>query len=62
MNIINYIKSTKEELNLVSWVSRAQATNHTIFVVALSIFVAVFLSVVDFGLKNALAKFLENIY
>jgi preprotein translocase subunit SecE len=48
MKIVEYIKETKGELKHVSWPTRKQAIVFTAIVVALSVFVAVFLGLFDF--------------
>jgi preprotein translocase subunit SecE len=47
MNLINYLKETKEELKHVSWPTQKQITYFTILVIIISILVAVFLSFFD---------------
>ena len=44
---IAYIRESREELNKVTWPTRSQTKNYTILVIALSIVVAVFFSVLD---------------
>ena len=47
MNLINYLKETKEELKHVSWPTQKQIMNFTILVIVISIFVAAFLGFFD---------------
>ncbi|MCK5591959.1 MAG: preprotein translocase subunit SecE [Candidatus Pacebacteria bacterium] len=47
MNLINYLKETKEELKHVSWPTQKQITNFTILVIIISIFIALFLGFFD---------------
>jgi len=48
MGLTDYIKETKGELKHVSWPTRKQAVAFTIIVVAISIFVALYLGLFDF--------------
>ena len=50
--IINYFKSITVELRKVSWLTKEQLINSTIIVGVFSIFVAVFLFILDFGLTR----------
>ena len=45
--VTTYIKESREELNKVTWPTRSQTKNYTILVIALSVAVAVFFSVLD---------------
>ena len=47
MNLVNYLKETKEELKHVSWPTQKQITNFTILVIIISIAVAAFLGFFD---------------
>ena len=50
--IINYFKSITVELRKVSWLTKEQLINSTVIVGVFSIFVAVFLFILDFGLTR----------
>ena len=50
--IINYFKSITVELRKVSWLTKEQLINSTLIVGVFSIFVAVFLFILDFGLTR----------
>jgi preprotein translocase subunit SecE len=60
MNLFTYFKSVRAELKEVAWPTRAQTVSFTIIVILLSVFFAVFLGGVDFGLKTALTHFLNK--
>ena len=50
--IVEYFKSSIEELKKVKWPTRKEAVNHTILVVLICIFMAVFLGLLDFALTH----------
>ena len=58
--IIKYLKETKAELKEVTFPSTSQTITYTVIVVAISMLVAVTLGVTDFGLREALTKFLAR--
>lgn len=60
MNLLNYLKETKAELKEVKFPSTSQTVVYTIAVIGLSILVAALLGGVDFGLREALTKFLAR--
>lgn len=60
MNLLNYLKETKAELKEVRFPTRAQTIVYTMAVIGLSILVAAILGGVDFGLREALTKFLAR--
>ncbi len=49
--LVNYIKASYAELKKVDWPSKSQTTKHTILVVGISLFFAIFFTIMD--------KFLE---
>lgn len=55
-----YFRESRDELRKVVWPSRKQTVNDTIMVIALSLFVAVFLGALDFGLNILLDRFIVN--
>jgi preprotein translocase subunit SecE len=55
MKIVEYVKDTRGELKHVSWPTRKQAVIFTAIVIALSIFVALFLGLFDFLFTKALS-------
>ncbi len=58
--LISYFRESRDELRKVVWPSRKQTVNDTIVVVAISLFVAVFLGSLDllmnFGLEKLVVK------
>ena len=55
MNPVAYLKDTKSELKLVRWPSYQTTINLTGIVLALSIFVGVYVGALDFGFTNLLS-------
>ena len=53
---IDFLKDVKVELSKVNWPTRDQTIQYTAVVVGVSLFLAVFLGLVDFGLESALSK------
>lgn len=58
MNLLNYFKETRGELKHVSWPTRSQATNFTLVVIGLSIFVALLLGLSDYIFLQILELFI----
>jgi len=54
--IIDFFKEVKSELGKVNWPSKKQVKNHTIVVIAFSLFMAVFLGFIDLLLSLGLRK------
>ena len=54
---ISFLKDVKMELSKVNWPTREQTIQYTLVVVGLSLFLAVFLGLVDIGLEALLSKF-----
>jgi preprotein translocase subunit SecE len=52
--IIQFLKDVKVELTKVVWPTRREAVKATLVVILFSLFVAVFLGIVDFGLNRFL--------
>ncbi|MFH0755495.1 MAG: preprotein translocase subunit SecE [bacterium] len=56
MKILNYILETKEEMKHVSWPTKNQTIMFTIFIILISILIAIYLGFFDYlfslGLKN----------
>ncbi len=61
MSLIQYLKDTKAELKHVSWPTRKQTLIYTSLVIAISVFVAVYLGVFDFVFSSLLFKTLFGI-
>lgn len=59
MSFFQYLKDTRGELRHVAWPTRTQTMIYTILVVALSIFVALYLGFFDYVFTNGLARLLE---
>jgi preprotein translocase SecE subunit len=57
MSLITYIKDTQGELKHVSWPTRNQAIAFTVVVVAISVFVSLYLGFFDYVLRLILEKF-----
>jgi preprotein translocase subunit SecE len=59
-NLITYLRESREELRKVVWPNRQETRNNTLLVIGISLFVAVFLGVIDLGLNyvmnNVLAR------
>lgn len=58
MKLVEYIKETRSELKHVSWPTRQQAVAFTAIVIAISVFVAVFLGLFDYLFTLAIEKFI----
>lgn len=54
--ISSYFRESKDELKKVVWPSRKQTINHTVLVVAISLFVAAFLGLVDLAMNYGIEK------
>ena len=52
--ITNYLKGAREELTKVVWPSRETTINHTLVVIGVSVFVALFLGLIDMILSKVL--------
>jgi preprotein translocase subunit SecE len=48
MGIVSYVQSAKGELRHVSWPTRKQVISFTALVVAISLFVAAYLGILDY--------------
>ena len=57
---IRYIQDTRREMAHVSWPTRAQTMGFTIMVLAISVFIALYLSVFDYGFTQGLRATLEH--
>ena len=60
MNPIQFLKEAKAEMTKVVWPSRKEVVRITIAVIILSLVVAAFLGVVDFGLTRLFEYVVEN--
>ncbi|MSR85198.1 preprotein translocase subunit SecE [Candidatus Uhrbacteria bacterium] len=59
-SIIGYVRSSKAELEKVSWPSRQDTIRYSALVIAVSIFVAVFFAALDFGLGKGVDALLAR--
>ena len=58
-NFISYLKNVRAELQHVVWPSRKQTIIHTVIVILLSAFAAVFIGVVDYFLTSGVGSLLN---
>lgn len=58
-NLWQYFKESKEELKKVAWPTRKATWRNTWIVIGFSLFLAVFLGVLDFAFNYALEWFLK---
>jgi preprotein translocase SecE subunit len=56
MSFIQYLKDTRGELNHVAWPTRLQTIVYTILVIAISLFVAVYLGFFDHIFTTGLGR------
>ena len=56
--IVQFLKEVRVELAKVSWPTRNQTVLYTLVVIGISLFMAVFLGLLDFGYKFIIDKFL----
>jgi preprotein translocase subunit SecE len=59
-NLISYLRESREELKKVAWPNRRDTRNNTMLVIGISVFVAVFLGLIDLGLNYVLNNFLAR--
>ena len=57
-SIMQFLKEVRVELAKVSWPTRNQTVLYTLVVIGISLFMAVFLGLLDFGFKTIIDKFL----
>lgn len=55
---VQYLISSKAELKKVSWPTRKETTKHTLIVIGISLFVAIFLGVLDIAFARVLSLFI----
>ncbi len=56
--VVSYVKESRDELRKVAWPSRKVVIQDTIIVVAVSLAMAAFFGVADFGLSKGLEQLL----
>ena len=57
---IDYLRSSKNELTKVTWPSKQETTRYSIMVITISLGVAVFFGVMDYGLGKIMNATLAN--
>jgi len=58
LKLTSYISESRQELKKVNWPSRQETIRLTIIVIGISIGLAAFLGIIDFGLRYVLEIFL----
>ena len=58
--LTNYIKESRQEMKKVVWPSKKETINYTLAVVIISLGLALFFAVVDFGLNIGLEKIISR--
>lgn len=53
-SLVTYLREAREELRKVSWPRWPETRNNTLLVIGISLFVAVFLGLLDLGLNYIL--------
>ncbi|MBU1132353.1 preprotein translocase subunit SecE [Patescibacteria group bacterium] len=56
--LVSYVLASKAELKKVNWPTKKETTKHTLIVIGISLFVALFLGVLDYAFTKILALFL----
>lgn len=56
--IFNYFREAREELKKVVWPTRKETQNNTMLVIGISLFVSVFLGLLDLGLTYVLNTYI----
>lgn len=56
--LVQFLKEVRVELAKVSWPTRNQTILYTLVVIGISLFLAAFLGLMDFGYKFIIDKFL----
>ncbi|HAU07672.1 MAG: preprotein translocase subunit SecE [Candidatus Yanofskybacteria bacterium RIFOXYD1_FULL_44_17] len=56
--IINFLKEVRVELSKVTWPTKKQTTVYTLVVIGISLFLAIFLGLLDFFFEFLLNKFI----
>jgi len=60
MNILfKYLKESKEEFKKVTWPTKKATINYSLLVIAISIFLAIFIGLSDFILNSGLEKIVD---
>ncbi len=53
--LVKYVLESKAELKKVTWPTKQETVKHSLLVIGISLFVALFLGIIDFGLTKLLA-------
>lgn len=61
MRFIQYLQETKAELANVTWPTKKETFNHTLLVIAISVFVGLFLAALDFGFQRAVTQLINSL-
>lgn len=56
MSVFSYIKETQAELRHVAWPTRAQTIVYTVLVIAISLFISIYLGLFDYLFTSTLAR------
>ncbi|MBU1131607.1 preprotein translocase subunit SecE [Patescibacteria group bacterium] len=56
--LIQYVKDSRAELKKVVWPSKKETQNHTLMVIGISLAVAAFLGIIDYGLNLVIELFI----
>ena len=54
--LVSYFKESKDELKKVIWPSRSETIKYTLLVMAISVGMAIFLGILDFGLDKVVEQ------
>lgn len=57
--LVKYLLSAKTELKKVTWPTKKETTKHTLIVIGVSVFTAVFLGVLDYVFAEVLALIIK---
>lgn len=60
MKFFTYLKNVKGELTHVVWPSRKTAISHTVLIILLSAFAAVFIAFLDFVFTGAIGRLITG--
>jgi preprotein translocase subunit SecE len=55
LKLIKYLREARTELKKVTWPTKKETTKHTLIVIGISIFTAVFLGILDFMFSELMA-------
>ena len=52
--IVRYVRESRDELRKVIWPTRSETVRHTLLVIGISVFVAIFLGIADWFFSKGL--------